>query len=139
MSGRIAKLLPASTVALSLWSSPAWAGDHGDTALRLLFMPTDLFFSAIAWLANTAHMPWLTDALAEVMSITQGWFALAVAVLCWSLAALVLRALAAGLRRRLRIESASGASRRSVKPRPKRARMPPPRRRKRSVNARLYA
>ena len=74
MFERTAKLLPATTVALSFWSSPAWAGDHGGAVLNLLYMPGDLFVEAIIWIASTAHMPWLIDALAEATNITNGWF-----------------------------------------------------------------
>ena len=132
MFERIAKILPATAVALSLWPSPAWAGDHGGAAMTLLYMPGDLFVSAIIWIANAAHMPWLIDALAEAMNITNGWFTVGIAVLCWSLFAILLRAVAAALKGR------PAKLRKSVKsshnPRKKQAL----RRGKRSMNERLY-
>ncbi len=132
MFDRTAKILPATAVALLPWSSPAWGGRDDNTALWLIYMPGDLSVSAIIWLANAAHMPWLIDALAEAMNITNGWFTVGIAVICWSLFALILRAVAAALKGR------PAKPRKSVKsshnPRKKQAL----RRGKRSMNERLY-
>ncbi len=132
MFERIAKILPATAVVLSLWSSPAWAGDHGGAVLNLLYMPGDLSVSAIIWIASATHMPWLLDALAEAMNITNGWFTVGIAVICWSLFALILGAVAAALKSRPTKTRESVKS--SYNPRKTHA----PRRGKRSMNERLY-
>ncbi len=67
----------------------------------LIYMPGDLFVSAIIWLAKTAHLPWLVDGLVAAMNITQGWFMVGIAVVGWTVAALFPYAVLAGLKNRL--------------------------------------
>ncbi len=101
MFDRIAKLLPTTAVALLPWPSPAWAGSGDNTAMWLITMPGDLFVEAVIWLAATAHMPWLIDALVAVMNITNGWFMVGIAVIGWAVSALFLVAVLSGLKNRL--------------------------------------